>query len=101
MEAKIIIPIFDNDGSDNAAVIEQAIREMCAKFGGVTVYEAKGFWMNEDARLFEDRVNVLIAAVTETAASDTLNELAKAVLDETDQEAVFVALNGDAKIVKR
>ena len=50
MKVEMIIPNMDNDGSDNAAVIERTVREMCAMFGGVTTYEANGFWVSDTGR---------------------------------------------------
>lgn len=51
METKIIIPNKDNDGSDNAVVLDGAIRVVCKRFGGATVCQAKGYWLNQTDRL--------------------------------------------------
>ena len=40
MKVELIIPKLDNDKSDNSAVIEFAIKTMCALYGGATVYDA-------------------------------------------------------------
>lgn len=101
MKLELIIPKLDNDGSDNAAVIEDAVRTMCSTFGGATVYEAAGFWVNADGRLYHDPVSVIVSAATaEGEARDAMVALARRVLDLTDQEAVFVSINGKAEIIQ-
>lgn len=101
MKTELIIPTHDNDGTDNAAVIEQAIKAMCDHFGGVTAYDAKGYWTNSAGRLFVDNVTVLVSAATQEAeAKATLHELAREVLNATDQEAVFLSVGGQAEIIE-
>ena len=65
METKIIIPLRDNDGSDNAPVLDRAIRALCGQFGGATVYGAKGYWLNDEGRLFVDDVAVIVSSATD------------------------------------
>lgn len=101
MKLELIIPKLDNDGSDNAAVIEDAVRTMCGTFGGATVYDAAGFWVNPEGHLYRDEVSVIVSAATvEGAARDAMLALARRVLDLTDQEAVFVSINGKAEIIE-
>jgi hypothetical protein len=100
MKVELIIPKLDNDGSDNSKVIESAIVTMCETFGGATAYDANGFWVNENGKLYKDAVTVLIAAAIENkAAHDEAITLAKRVLASTDQEAVFVSVHGKAEII--
>jgi len=100
MKVEMIIPNMDNDGSDNAAVIERTVREMCAMFGGVTAYEANGFWVSDTGRLYKDAVTVLISAKTEDdELKRAAREIALRVLNETDQEAVFFSVGGKAEII--
>ena len=100
MKAELIIPVKDNDGSDNAEIVETAIREMCAKFGGCTVFEANGFWSNDEGKLYNDPVKVIVASVTSDVDQE-IQELASLVLDSTDQEAVFYSVDGKASIIKK
>lgn len=101
MKLEMIIPKLDNDGSDNAAVIEDAVRAMCGTFGGATVYDAAGFWVNAQGHLYQDAVSVIVSAATaEGEARETMLALARRVLDMTDQEAVFVSINGKAEIIE-
>jgi hypothetical protein len=101
MKIELIIPKLDNDGSDNSQVIDSAIATMCKTFGGATAYDANGFWVNESGKLFKDAVTVLVAAATQKEeANNAAIDLAKKVLAATDQEAVFVSVGGDAKIIE-
>lgn len=99
-KVELIIPNYDNDGSDNSELIKEAIKGLCQSFGGATVYQAKGFWVNDKGHLFEDAVSVIISA-TETNAMNELEALADMVLKATDQEAVFVSHDGNAKIISK
>lgn len=103
MKMELIIPTHDNDGSDNARVIESAITSFCGLFGGATVYDASGYWTNDAGRLFEDQVKVIVSAAPnggEATAEDDLRELAQMVLDATDQEAVYMAAGGKVTILE-
>lgn len=101
MKVELIIPHRDNDGSDNAEVIRQSVSHLCGVYGGATVYAAKGYWLNAEGHLYEDEVAVLVSAATdEVAALDDVRALARRVLDLTDQEAVFVSVNGRAEIIE-
>ncbi len=100
MKVEMIIPNQDNDGSDNAELIETCITRFCENYGGATVYQANGFWINEEGRLFKDDVSVIIAAAIEGKKAEEVRDLAKMVLGVTDQEAVFVSINGKAEIIE-
>lgn len=101
MKVELIIPTNDNDGSDNAEIIKSAITDLCKLYGGATVYNASGYWVNDEGRLYEDEVKVLVSAATDKeAAKAELHNLARDILDLTDQEAVFVSVGGDAEIIE-
>ncbi|MDO6523282.1 molybdenum cofactor biosynthesis protein MoaE [Shimia thalassica] len=101
MKTELVIPTLDNNGSDNAEIIRKSIAAMCQTFGGATVYDASGFWVNADGRLYEDGVKVIVSAATEeNAALDLMRDIARDVLDATDQEAVFLAVGDKAEIIE-
>ena len=102
METKIIIPLRDNDGADNAPVIERAVGTFCAAFGGATAWDATGYWVNPEGKLYAEPVRVIVSAATDAAkAKNALSSLARDVLDLTDQEAVFTSVDGEADIISR
>jgi hypothetical protein len=101
MKTEIIIPRLDNDGSDNAETIRSVVAQMCGTFGGATVFDASGFWVNMEGRLYEDKVAVIVSAATSEAdALEQMRALARMVLQVTDQEAVFLSVNGKAEIIE-
>lgn len=100
MKVEMIIPNLDNDGSDNAPIIEGAVKRMCELYGGVTAYQAQGHWVNETRRLYKDDVTVLISAALENDHWGDLRELGQMVLESTDQEAVFIARGDQAEILE-
>lgn len=101
--ATIIIPVRDNDGSDNAAVIERTIRALCETHGGATAWNASGYWVSPEGRLYQDDVRVIQSAMTKTDANKSaLRALARDVLADTDQEAVYVSYaGGEVEIIDR
>ena len=91
--ATIIIPVLDNDGTDNAPVIDQTLHAMIDMHGGATVWNAEGFWKSDEGKLYKDDVKIIQSATT--AKSDAfMDELAGLVLKATDQEAVYYSLDG-------
>ena len=99
MKVELIIPKNDNDGSDNASVIESSIASLCGLYGGVTAYDATGYWMGAE-KLYRDQVTVLVSAATKDATADAVREIAQMVLDVTDQEAVYFAVGDQAEILE-
>lgn len=100
-EAKLIIPSKDNAGNDLSEIVERNIVAMCKLYGGATAYEARGYWVNDAGRLFADPVVVICSqATTKAKAQEDLRELARDILAETDQEAVFLSVSGEAEIIE-
>jgi hypothetical protein len=100
-EAKLLIPAKDNSGADLTDIVERNIAAMCKLYGGATVYDARGYWVNEAGRLFVDPVVVICSQATSKAdAKEDLRGLAKDILAATDQEAVFLSVAGEAEIIE-
>lgn len=100
MQVQVIFPLFDNDQSDNSGKIEHAIRTFCGLFGGATVIEGNGHWVNPEGRLYSEPVAVVMAYATEQSdAWGEVRMLARELLDLSDQEAVFVSVGGKAEII--
>lgn len=100
LKATLIIPTIDNDGSDNSAVILQAIHHMIDINGGATVWSAQGYWKNDDGKLFADAVKVIESATSQNDDA-AMREIAELVLDATDQEAVFYSFGPQAVILSK
>lgn len=101
--ATIIIPLLDNDGSDNSAVIDRTIRALCATHGGATAWDAAGYWASPEGQLYKDGVKVIQSAMTKSDDNrSSLRALALDVLADTDQEAVYVSYaGGEVEIIDR
>jgi hypothetical protein len=99
--ATIIVPLKDNDGSDNSPIIERTIRTFCETHGGATAWDAQGYWVSPEGRLYEDGVKVIQSAMTKQEGNrEALRELARDILADTDQEAVFISHpGGDVEII--
>ena len=54
-EARLIVPINDNQGKSLDHVHAEIAECLVSEFGGLTEIEAKGMWFN-DARLFAENV---------------------------------------------
>lgn len=81
-------------------MLDRIIRTVCRLFGGATVYAAKGCWFGADGEFFTDDVNVVTSSATEPGeARDALRALARDVLSLTDQQAVFISVDGTAEII--
>jgi len=99
-KATLIIPMTDNDGSDNTAVILQAISHMVDVNGGATVWNAQGYWKNEDGKLYVDGVKIIESATIQND-DHAMQERADLVLQATDQEAVYYSFDGKAVILTK
>jgi hypothetical protein len=93
----IIIPVRDNDGSDNADVIDRVTEELIDTFGGATLFQAQGAWKAPDGTLYKEPVTVIESA-GEIARPEEMDRLADLVLQATDQLAVMVKSDGIATI---
>ena len=100
MKVEMIIPNQDNDGTDNALVIESTISQLCSMYGGCTAYAANGYWVNNAGRLFKDEVTVLVSAALENSKADELRAIARKALKHTDQEAIFISIGDKAEIIE-
>lgn len=101
MQVELIIPVLDNDGSDNSAIIKAQTIALVKLYGGATTYDAKGAWVCSEGVLYEDDVKVLVSATTDKAnAKEQMRKLAREVLETTDQLAVYFKAGDDAEIVE-
>lgn len=101
MKVEIVIPHRDNDGTDNADVIKNAIKHLCSAFGGGTVLHGEGHWVAPDGQLYVGPVAVITSTATDREqARAEMVSLAKRVMAFTDQKAVFISIDGDGDIVE-
>jgi hypothetical protein len=90
-EAKIILPVLDNDGKPIAAARNAAIAAMVAAFGGLTSWDGRGHWANPQGKLFAERVTIHATAMENSPANVArLREIASAFARDAGQEAVYI-----------
>ncbi|MBB4039094.1 hypothetical protein GGR34_000729 [Microvirga flocculans] len=74
-EARIIVPLKDNDGNDLTAVHTFAKHALCRKFGGFTATPISGGWMDDDGTFYEDHSIAYDIAMVPDRQDDVLRDL--------------------------
>lgn len=81
--ATVNFPLNDNDGSSNADLIEQTAETFCRTYGGCTVTEGMGYWIDpETNQKYVEPVKIITAAVSETVsdAQQQLEQMARNIM---------------------
>lgn len=101
-KVEIIIPKFNNSGESLENVADGVKANFCNLFGGYTAIDAEGGWISNNGKLFKESVTVIYSAASKDKSADAelLIAIAKDVLAITDQEAVFVSIDGQAEIIE-
>ncbi len=90
-EARLILPENNNAGTPFKAVHEALQDRLCEAFGGFTLSYGRGGWKNDAGLLFREPVIIYDIAM-ETSESQTLRLIARGLLNDTDQEAIYMRL---------
>lgn len=100
-ESVLKIPTHDNDGNALDSILESVLHDVCSQFGGFSLRQVIGGWINEQGKLYRETVNDVVIAMVDNADNDRkLLELAARVKIEAMQEAVYVKLaSGTVKII--
>ena len=98
---KIICPKYDNDGKDLTNHIIRLKADMADSYGGVTCYDAKGLWINNNGDIMEDDNIILesfsIKPITHTEAS----HYAAYVIVECNQLAATIIVDDKMILFER
>jgi hypothetical protein len=100
-EARIILPIADNDNESLATVHRELKRQLCTRFGGCTALDVHGAWISDDGTLYDEPgvAYDVAMAPTEENGRAVLN-IAKSIGQLANQIAMYVRLaSGDVHIV--
>lgn len=90
-EAKIIFPLKDNDGNSLDTLNDDLITEIIHEFGGISVSNSLGYWLDCNGDLFKDYVNELVFACDDNATVDEkINNLAIKYGQLAKQLAIYV-----------
>lgn len=102
-EARIILPVLDNDGASLAHVHAGLKRALCEAFGGFTALPSHGGWIDQrDGKLYEEAgVAYDVAAQEGNATRVKLLTIAVHVARDAAQVCVYVRLpNGEVIFVE-
>lgn len=99
-EALIILPIQGNDGTDLSAAHAALAKDICRTFGGATISEARGMWIDPTGRLFDEPVRQYAVACEDNAASvAALRGMADGIGRVARQQSMYLRLpSGDVEI---
>jgi hypothetical protein len=99
--AQINLPITGNNGESLNVVHFEIKRDLCEHFGGYTVTEGQGGWINGDGELIAEPVAVYQVAYDESkrAAPGIIASIACAAGKTAGQDAMFFVIDGEAEIV--
>lgn len=95
-QVSVIVPKKTNDGRSTKSVINKVNKLFCLKFGGTSILEVSGYWVN-DGKVYHDE-NLKIISNVENIDVETIAEAANLVLTEAEQLAVSVEINGSLYI---
>ena len=93
------IPQYDNDKQPLHNVIKLKTTELLKAFGGVTVHEAGGDWLDENNNRHREMVTVFTVAVDAPKDVLRLKAFAMKFARAAHQKALFFAVIGKAEIV--
>ncbi len=98
--AQINLPVLDNNGAGMVHVHEKLQRDLCAAFGGYTVTEAQGAWMDK-GKLYAEPVMVYqVAYEPNSTAVSQLKAEARHIGAMAKQIAIFIVIDGEAEILE-
>lgn len=98
----------DNKQNSLKALNDGYIKMFCSKFGGCTTYDANGYWVNSNGKLYQDNDTVAEIFVDmkkyfnddKKAMYSFFRNVAKRYQKEAGQECVSVVIDGQAFIIE-
>lgn len=91
----------DNDKKDLSSLINDIIKNLASAFGGATVVDSQGYWVNNDTLYKDD--NVIVTCNYSKLSNEMKNIFLKAIkleFEKGKQLAVSVELNGKLYILE-
>ncbi len=102
-EGLIAVPKFDNSGNSLAFLAESLMASLAKHFGGVTVIDAIGCWVDpQTGKLYREPVTQVITAYDPScpAHDDFLRGAAKQIGEAGEQLAMYVRYaSGEVEII--
>lgn len=93
-EARIILPLYDNDGIDLQDVHKSLKTRLCAEFGGYTATPSMGGWIDNSGKLYEEPGIAYDVAVPDDSIAiiETLRDIAGLTGRKANQKAMYLRL---------
>ena len=91
----------DNDKKDLSKLNNDIIKNLSSAFGGATVVDGQGYWVDNDALYKDD--NIIVKCNYSDLSSEMKNTFLKAIkleFEKGKQLAVSVELNGELYILE-
>jgi hypothetical protein len=98
--AQLNLPVFGNDGVNLDAVHNALSVDLCQFFGGFTVTQGRGAWVDA-GKLYHEDVKVYQIAFDANAdgVADLLRAIARDYGKAANQIAMFLVIDGAAEII--
>lgn len=91
----------DNNGKDLTDLNNGIIKNLSSAFGGCTVVDGQGYWVDDDTLYKDD--NIIVKCNYSDLSKDMINAFLNSIKDEFEkaqQLAVSVELNGELYILE-
>lgn len=102
-EARIILPVLDNNGQSLVHAHDYLKRQLCLLFGGYTATASYGGWIDQKTgKLYEEQGTAYDIACEHTQENRAvLVGLAQMLIELAQQKAIYLRLpNGNVQIVE-
>lgn len=100
-EARIILPINDNNGNSLSFLHKSLAGELCRHFGGATATQSNGMWIADNGKLYDEPGIAYDIAMEPTRDNDAImREIAVRFGRLAEQEAMYLRLaDGQVDII--
>ena len=95
----IIAVYVPHNTRDADSIVESVAREFALNFGGASIEEIQGFWIDSADKLVKDIIARVYAFHNSTRAEDIARNIAARVKIELDQESVLIESDGGAILI--
>jgi len=88
-EAKIILPLNDNQGEPMETAHSRLQKTLCTEFGGFTAQNATGGYVNQAGETQIEDVTIYFIAI-QFKDWPKMQNIARDLIDTTDQESIYL-----------
>ena len=94
---KVYIPVVKN----KEGILNVIVKSMSDEFGGVTLYSAKGFWLDDNDIMIEDTINVAVSFTNKSIEEikRIISKYVEIMKMDLKQDAVSIEINNILYII--